>query len=114
MLQGVAPIFPVTDLARSGGLYRELGFEVEEHADATYAIARWDGVEIHLALVDHLDQMSNTSAAYLFVDDAEALARRWEGVPDATVTSPVATDYGLLEGALLDPDRNLIRFGSPI
>ena len=52
------------------------------------------------------------AAAYLHVPDADALAARWSSV-ERTGT-PVDTDYGLREGWHIDPDGNLLRFGSPI
>jgi uncharacterized glyoxalase superfamily protein PhnB len=54
-----------------------------------------------------------TSSAYLFVDDANDLAAAWRSA-GAEVHSPQDTEWGQHEGAVVDPDDNGIRFGSPM
>jgi hypothetical protein len=109
-LQRIAPIFAVHDLNAAMDHYRRLGFEVRAYRGG-YGFATCDDVEIHLGVVpeDHLD----TSSAYLFVDDADDLAgaRRSAGVE---VHCPEDTEWGQHEGAVVDPDGNVIRFGSPM
>lgn len=112
------PIFPVTDIGRSIQHYTALGFQVLAHDD-TYAFAVWPGVGcIHLSRVESpkdYDGKVMAAAAYLHVDDAAALARSWKrACPGADTRDPVDTDYGLHEGAHLDLDNNLVRFGSPM
>jgi uncharacterized glyoxalase superfamily protein PhnB len=51
--------------------------------------------------------------SYLFVEDAEALARTWLAA-GADVRLPQDTEWGQHEGALVDLDGNVIRFGSPM
>ena len=53
------------------------------------------------------------SSAYLFVEDADELARAWQAA-GAEVSLPEDTDWGQHEGAHVDPDGNVIRFGSPM
>lgn len=108
----VAPVFVTTDLARALSHYERLGFAVEAYDNADYyGYARRDGVEIHLA---KLDRRTTTSCAYLWVDDAAALYSEWAAAGvDGRLDAPTSTDYGLDEGAHVDPDGNLIRFGSP-
>ena len=53
------------------------------------------------------------STAYLFVEDADALARTWLEA-GADVRLPQDTEWGHHEGVLVDPDGNMIRFGSPM
>ncbi|AUS81724.1 glyoxalase-like protein [Actinoalloteichus sp. AHMU CJ021] len=111
----IAPILPVRDLLAAMEHYRTLGFEVAAHDDASYAFAQRDEVEIHLTPVVGHDPATSAGAAYLYVDDAAALAAAWEASSSlGTTRPPVATDHGLLEGAHVDPDGNLIRFGSPL
>ncbi len=53
-------------------------------------------------------------AVFLYVSDAHALHHEWrEIVVDGRLVPPVDTPYGLIEGAYVDPDGNLLRFGSP-
>ncbi len=96
--------------------YRKLGFAVRryEGPDA-YAFAERDGIELHLAQVDDLKPRRNICAVYLYVNDADALYREWShaGI-DGRLVVPTDRSYGPREGACLDRDANLIRFGSGI
>ena len=109
----VAPIFPVSDLAQALEHYRRLGFETREYEGGGYAYVTWNRIEIHLTVVRDLDARMNTSAAYLWVDDADTLARDWAAA-GAKVKAPGDTDWKQHEGSHIDPFGNLIRFGSPI
>lgn len=111
----VAPVFVTTDLARALNHYQRLGFTVEAYDNGDYyGYASRDGVEIHLAKVHRINRRTTTSCAYLWVDDAFALHSEWAAAGVAgRLDAPTATDYGLHEGAHVDPDGNLIRFGSP-
>ena len=52
---------------------------------------------------------------YLYVHDADALYEEWSRPGIGGETLPVcSTPYKLREGAHVDPDGNLIRFGSPM
>ena len=112
----VSPVFPVRDIALAVEHYRKLGFSVREYEGAdAYAFAERDGIEFHLAEVDDLEPRRNMSAVYLYVDDADALYEQWSDAGiDGRIVQPTDTAYGLREGACLDRDANLIRFGSAI
>lgn len=114
-LRRIAPVFVTADLARALHHYERLGFTVQAYDDADYyGYVYRDGIEIHIAKVDHLDCRTTTSCAYLWVDDADALHAEWAAAGvGGRLQSPAPTDYGLSEGAHVDPDGNLIRFGSP-
>lgn len=61
------------------------------------------------------DRQAAAGGAYLYVRDADALYQEWSQPDIGGRTQPVgATPYGLREGSHLDPDGNLIRFGSPM
>jgi uncharacterized glyoxalase superfamily protein PhnB len=49
----------------------------------------------------------------LRVDDADGLAATWQAA-GVEVSMPVDTEWGQREGALVDPDGNVLRFGSPL
>lgn len=113
-LERLSPVFPVRDIGEAVAHYRALGFDVRDYeGDYPYAFAARNDVEIHLNQVTGLDPSANMSATYLYVDDADALAAEWSAAPGRH-HRPVDTEYGLREGAHVDPDGNLIRFGSPI
>jgi uncharacterized glyoxalase superfamily protein PhnB len=110
-LAGFDPVFKVLDVERAVGHYQRLGFTTESHDD-TYAFAHWGDLVLHLAQDDH-PETHMTSTLYLHVDDADELAADWRKA-GVEVTNPEDQDYGKREGTHVDPDGNLIRFGSPI
>jgi hypothetical protein len=72
----VAPVFPVGDLAAALAYYRRLGFGAREWHSGGYGFASFAGAEIHLGVEPDLDtRPDRRSTAYLFVEDAGALAR---------------------------------------
>ena len=74
----VAPIFPVTDLAASLAYYRGLGFGARPWSGGGYGFLTFDGAEIHLGEEPDLaTRPDRRSTAYLFVEDADALAQTW-------------------------------------
>lgn len=111
MLRGVSPIFAVSDLDEAFAHYRRLGFAVRVYQGGGYGYVSRDGVEFHLGVVP--DEDRRTSSAYLFVADADELAAQWRSA-GLEVGLPEDTEWGQHEGAVVDPDGNVIRFGSPI
>ena len=101
----------MADLRRALVHYAALGCTVSTHDDG-YGFAARAGVELHLVVVADDDPRRGPAAAYLHVPDADALAAEWADVPGTE--GPVDTDYGLREGRHVDPDGNLLRFGSPL
>ena len=92
--QRIAPVLPVADVA---------------------AALERDGVQMHVIRVDGLDPASSTVSVYLYVDDADALLAEWRATGvDGQFGGSHDTDYGLREGTYVDPDGNLLRFGSPL
>jgi uncharacterized protein len=111
----MAVVLPVRDLARAMEHYESLGFEVRRYEGGGYGYADRAGASFHFGVVSDLDPRRNTSAVYLYVEDADALLAEWRasGVT-GQFFEPTDTDYGLREGAHVDLDGNLIRFGSPL
>jgi catechol 2,3-dioxygenase-like lactoylglutathione lyase family enzyme len=108
----VAPIFPVRDLDTSLAYYARLGFSIRAYGGGGYGFAVADGVELHLGVVSDVGVLGRGSA-YLCVDDSEAVAARWRAAGIA-VHEPQDTEWGQHEGAVVDPDGNVIRYGSPM
>ena len=113
VVKRAAPIFPVRDLGASLNHYRRLGFSVREYHGGGYGFANRDGVEIHLGTFPDPTSGVTRHSAYLWVDDSDALAQEWLAV-GAEVHMPEDTDWGQHEGAVVDPEGNVLRFGSPI
>ena len=110
----VAPIFPVSNLLEALAYYRGLGFGARHWHSGAYGFVTFDGAEIHLGVEPDLDtRVDRRSSAYLFVEDADALAATWLAA-GGDVRPPQDTEWGRHEGVLVDPDGNVIRFGSPL
>ena len=109
---GVEPIFGVSDVPRAVALYQRLGFEISYH-DEGYAFAHRERLTIHLAGTDEERVARVGSSIYLHVDDADELAEEWRA-RGVDFTEPQDFEYGKREGSHIDPDGNLIRFGSPL
>ena len=112
-LKRVAPILPVRDLSAALVHYQRLGFTTREYDRGGYGYATRDGVEIHLGVIPDTRRSTTTHSAYLWVDDADALALAWCAA-GAEVHMPEDTEWGQHEGAHVDPDGNVLRFGSPV
>ena len=116
------PIMPSRDLDATLAFYERLGFENAGTAPTewNYLIIRRGTVQLHFYGDPKVDPLTTSSSCYLFTDDADVLYEAWNaiGIPtDATtgsrLESPVDTDYGQREFALVDPSGNLVRVGSP-
>lgn len=104
-LSSVAPVLPVRDIVSALAHYRALGFEVWAYEGAPYGYARRGGVHLHLSEVEGLDPLTSMTSVYLDVDDADSLAAEWASAAmGGRLVAAVDTDYGLREGAHVDPD----------
>ena len=110
-LVSVAPVFSTADVAAWLDHYRGLGFTVEAHDD-DYGFAVLGPIQLHVSRNPAHDPLTTAGCAYLYVDDADAVWRRWSTVSGGRSVEPVDTDYGIREGAHVDPDGNLLRYGS--
>lgn len=113
-LRRFSPIFGVRDLGAALAHYATLGFHTfADDGGGQYGFARRDGIGLHLAPVAEHDAACPASA-YLYVRDADALYQEWSRPGIAGHTHPARpTPYRMREGSHVDPDGNLIRFGSP-
>lgn len=110
-LTSIAPVFSTSNVERWLKHYRALGFSVDAF-DEGYGFASRDAIELHVSYNAEHDPARTAGCAYVAVDDADDLAREWGAVQGGRSIAPVGTDYGTREGAHIDPDGNLIRFGS--
>jgi uncharacterized glyoxalase superfamily protein PhnB len=99
MNAGFSPCFPVSDMRVTLAHYEQLGFAVMPYAEATER--------------DH-DPARTAAAADLSVADCDALARQWSATGVPGTSDAYDTPYGMREAVHVDPDNNLIRFGSPL
>ena len=116
-LRKFSPIFPVRDLAAALAHYSALGFVTSAYEEGDeYGFADREGSGLHLAAShdhEHEHDHHHSAEAYLYVRDADALYEEWTQPGIGGSTRPVhPTPYKIREGAHIDPDGNLIRFGS--
>ncbi len=117
LVQSVSPVLPVRDVSAALERYAKLGFVTnafESDGEPFYGFVCMGPTEFHVTRVDRLRPKKNTSAMYLYVDDADAVYERWRRLDEGTFHPPRDTDYGLREFAWGDPDGNLFRVGSPL
>jgi uncharacterized protein len=109
------PILATGDVTRALAHYAALGFETEGWEGGGYGFLMRDGVELHLGEREGFDPTTNTVSCYLHVRDADALYAEWAAAGvSGELVAPFDTHYGLREGSHVDPDGNVVRFGSPI
>jgi uncharacterized protein len=118
-LLSVAPGLPTTDMARTVEHYGRLGFTFAAPgsaavADADFAIAARDRIELHFALKRDHDPARTATWVYIGVDDADELAAEFAAAGAAQGRMPRNTDYKMRELAHIDPDGNLLLFGSAL
>jgi hypothetical protein len=112
-LENVAPIFPTADMDATRAHYEALGFMVHVHGSGYGTVSR-DRIRIHFKLVPELVPGTERGAAYLAVDDADALHAEWRAAGVGETSDLFDPGFGVWEAAHTDPDGNLLRFGSPI
>ena len=126
-LRRAAPILPVADLEAALAFYERLGFATSRY-DAGYGYARRERLVLHLRASPELDPRANPSAAWVDVADVDALHAEWIALglagfagdgaqalePRGRISARVeARPWGVREFAILDPDDNRLRFGTP-
>jgi hypothetical protein len=123
--QGIAPIFPTADFDAMRAHYESLGFSVHVHGGG-YGTVERQGVKIHFRHVPGLgapapegvagdaDAGTERGAAYIAVDDADALHTEWRAAGVGETTDLFDPGFGVWEASHVDADGNLLRFGSPV
>src|SRR6204780_2331317 len=121
-LFSVAPGLPTTDMARTVEHYHRLGFtfsapgsaEQAPPAEAGFAIGERDGVSLHFALKPDHDPSRTATWVYISVEDADELSAEFDASGAGQGRTPRDTAYKMRELAHIDPDGNLLLFGSPL
>jgi uncharacterized protein len=119
-LFSVAPGIPTTDMARTIEHYQRLGFTFSAPgpavppAEASFAIGERDGVALHFALKPDHDPSRTATWVYVSVEDADELSAELDASGAGQGRTPRDTDYKMRELAHIDPDGNLLLFGSPL
>jgi Glyoxalase/Bleomycin resistance protein/Dioxygenase superfamily len=106
----VAPIMPTTDTARTRQHYARLGFSAE--VIDNFMMTKRDDIELFFSLTPEHDPKRTASCIYVRVADAEALHALWQAASIPGVRQLRNTNYKMREFAYVDPDGNMILFGS--
>jgi len=110
----VAPGMPTTDMDRTLRHYAGMGFAARTYEDGGFAILTRDGVELHFSLRPDHDPRRTAACIYVRVDDVDALHREFAAAGVALRRAPHDTDHRMRELPHIDPDNNLVIFGSPM
>ncbi len=110
-LTAVAPGLPTADMARTVEHYQRLGFHFSLRGE-DFSIARREGVELHFALKPEHDPARTATWIHVTVEDADVLAEEFRASGFPPRREPHDTDHHLREFAHIDPDGNLLLFGS--
>lgn len=102
MTNAIIPILPSRSLARTQAFYHTLGFTTLNLYPEYLLLAR-GACELHFFLHLSLDPAANDHGAYIRIDGPADLP------PGAALE---LKPWGMREYALLDPDKNLLRFGA--
>jgi hypothetical protein len=117
-LFSVAPGIPTTDMARTIDHYQRLGFtfsvpgSAAPPTEASFALGERDGVQLHFALKPDHDPSRTATWVYISVEDADELSAEFDASGAGQGRTPRDTDYKTRELAHIDPDGNLLLFGS--
>jgi uncharacterized protein len=116
-LFSVAPGVPTTDMARTIEHYQRLGFTFsapgsDPPAEACFAIGERDGVSLHFAVKPDHDPSRTATWVYISVEDADELSAEFDASGAGQGRTPRDTDYKMRELAHIDPDGNMLLFGS--
>jgi hypothetical protein len=82
--------------------------------DGGYGTATSDRINLHFKLPPGHDAASGGGAAYISVDDADAMHAEWVAAGVGETGDLFDPGFGVWEAAHTDGDGNLIRFGSPV
>ncbi|MEO0830467.1 MAG: VOC family protein [Pseudomonadota bacterium] len=109
-------VLQVTDLERSIAFYARLGFFSHGTwgAPPSFAIVQTGAVTIALDRGKTTPPLNQWWAAYIYVEDAEALRQAFvsAGIEATEMNRP--TDYGCMDFDVIDPDGHRIAFGQAL
>jgi hypothetical protein len=106
----VVPIMPTTDIARTRQHYERLGFTADVIDD--FMMTKRDDIELFFSLSLEHDPKRTASCVYVRVADADTLHAHWQAADIPGLRQLRNTHYDMREFAYVDPDGNMILFGS--
>lgn len=115
MLTTIIPKLPMRDKNKTKSYYlNDLNF-VELGDYGNYLMIQKDAIEIHFFEFKGLDPHENDGQVYIRTNDIESLYQSLldRNVPIHPNGALEPKPWGQIEFSLLDPDNNLLTFGSP-
>jgi len=112
-LQGISPVFPVSDVPTALAFYRErLGFELGWTCGEPPTIANICRGDIDITLTFEPSK-AGAAEAYVYLSGVDAY---WAELQSRSAAPEELDDrtYGMRDFALLDPDGNRLVFGEAI
>ncbi|PYP66947.1 MAG: hypothetical protein DMD26_06145 [Gemmatimonadetes bacterium] len=110
MMQKAEPQLPHDDVARGVAYYQDvLGFKINYQQ---HDLGVMDRDEITLLLVARTEQQG-IAAAYIFVQNVDALYAELRGKGANVDGRPVSHPWGLRDFSIVDLERNRLTFGQP-
>jgi hypothetical protein len=106
-------------MARTVEHYRRIGFTFSASgsvspAEAGFAIAKRDDIELHFAVKQDHDPARTAMWVYIGVEDADVMSEEFTAAGAGQGRPVRTTDYNMREFPHIDPDGNLLLFGSPL
>ncbi len=111
------PILQVSDVRRSAGFYERLGFHCHGFwgDPPGFAIVQRGDVTLGLFLLEKAPITPNEWwAAYLYVDDANALHAEFKALDIPELSEPRDQEWGCRDFDLVDPDGHRLAFGQDL
>jgi uncharacterized glyoxalase superfamily protein PhnB len=115
--RAVAPVFAVDNVAETSEYYRKtLGFKINllYGNPPYYAVVGRGGVEIHLSEREDTSTPIERCAAYIHVDDADAIYAELEDRGVEMFAPPENQENGMREFELTDNSGHFLMFGQKI
>ena len=115
VLQSIAGIVPVRNMAVSVAFYQRLGFVSTPYEDGSdYVFLSRDGAEFHLRLLKAADWTFNPMALYFYTNDVDVFYDEVIAAGVKTLEAPEDKPWRMREFSVSDPDATLLRFGERI
>jgi catechol 2,3-dioxygenase-like lactoylglutathione lyase family enzyme len=114
MMVGAAPVFVVSDIAKSAEHYRDvLGFRVtfQYGTPVFYVCLCRDEVALHLVAASKTSRLPGNGGVCVFVKDVDAIHAELTAQGAKIVKPPQNYDYGMRDFDLVDLDGNHLTIG---
>ncbi|MEM6409614.1 MAG: glyoxalase superfamily protein [Pseudomonadota bacterium] len=117
MIRSATPVLRTGNYPKARDFYvGVLGFRCVEEAGepAIFGIFRRDGAEIFVHGHNGADAPYDHWRTYFTVEDVDALAREVQDAGGTLSKGVAATEYGMREFEVTDPDGNVLCFGAEV